>query len=177
MSPSRLAAIKGWGRRLLARHAIARQAKPRTGQAFIEFGLGSIALSLVLVGAADYARIFAYDVMISTAADAGVRAAANGAPDAEVRTAVRKSLLPGIAATLPDAAIRIAPAPAQRTAGMSPTTNYKWATVTVAYTFNTLSPLTAQHLSGSSTVAVTRTASQRMRVQCTKTDGTELPCT
>src|SRR3954452_16207253 len=50
-------------------------------QAAVEFALVILTMLLLLGGGIDLARVFYYDVVISSAANEGVRAAAAGAPD------------------------------------------------------------------------------------------------
>jgi hypothetical protein len=114
--------------------------------------------------------------MVSAAANAGVRAAANGAPD-HTDTGSGDSVM-GVFETAQgsapsdvvcDSCITVTPSQSERTATASPV----WTTVTIAYTFDPLTPLTAR-LIGSSPVTITRSASQRVRVSCALADAT--PC-
>jgi Flp pilus assembly protein TadG len=141
---------------------------PRAGQAFVEFGFTLLVLSMLLVGIVDFGRVFYFDVMVSAAANAGARAAANGAPDADVRSAVRDSFPGSWGTGISDGDITVTPAASSRTAGATPV----WTTVSVTYSFSPLTPLMVS-LSGSP-VVLSRSVSQRVRTGCSQSDGT--PC-
>lgn len=153
-------------------------------QAAVEFALVLLPMLLLLGGGIDLARVFYYDVVISSAANEGVRAAAAGAPDSDstatvngqsvtvlgVKTIAQNSAPAGV---ICDTCVTVDPAPAQRRDGTSPV----WTTVTVQYTFTPGTPLMLaiwQAARGGSNPPIKRMASQRMRANCALADGT--PC-
>jgi Flp pilus assembly protein TadG len=153
-------------------------------QAAVEFALVLLPMLLLLGGGIDLARIFYYDVVISSAANEGVRAAAAGAPDSDstatvngqtvtvlsVKTIAQNSAPAGV---ICDTCVTVDPAPAQRRDGTSPV----WTTVTAQYTFTPVTPLILaiwQAARGGSNPPIKRMASQRMRANCALADGT--PC-
>src|SRR5581483_12286251 len=68
----------------------------RRGQALVEFALTISVLAMLLVGVADFARAFYFDVAISSAANEGARVAAGGGSDDTVRAAARASAPSGM---------------------------------------------------------------------------------
>jgi hypothetical protein len=143
---------RGWGGR-------GRPLDRQAGQAFVEFALILIVLSVLLVGVTDIAQVFYFDVMTSAAANAGVRAAANGRTDAEVRTEVRNSFggYWGSASRMPDSNILITPPEVERMASAQPC----WTTVNITFAFTPLTPLWSSLTD--SPPQITRSASQRVR--------------
>jgi Flp pilus assembly protein TadG len=133
---------------------------PRAGQGFVEFALTLTVLATLLVTVIDFGRVFYFDVMTSAAANAGVRAAANGASDANVLAAVSNSVPSIWQSQFTSSNVAISPAEADRAAGATPV----WTTVSVTYTFNPLTPV-MRGLAGSS-VVLRRSASQRIRSGC-----------
>jgi Flp pilus assembly protein TadG len=144
------------------RSALARRLP---AQALVEFALVGSLVALLLVGASDLPRVFYYDVVVSGAAAQGARAAATGAPDADVIAAAQNSAPGWIASAL---AVTVAPVASARTSGTTPV----WTTVTVTYQFTPVTLFASRLLGSSSTV--TRRASQRMQTSCVLADGT--PC-
>jgi Flp pilus assembly protein TadG len=141
------------------------------GQSLVEFAfVAFFVLAPLLVIVLDFSQVFYYDIMVSAAANAGVRAAANGASDTDVQNAAVYSAPSG---RITAANVTVTPphtTTSPRTAGLDPlgtdqTKNYDWTTVTVTSTVNLLTPLT-QLLAGSSSMTVTGRASQRMRLGC-----------
>jgi hypothetical protein len=154
----------------------------QAGQSFVEFGLTLIVLTVLLLAVVDFARVFYYDVITSAAANAGVRAAANGAPDNNSSSG-GKTVVGVIEAAQgsapdtvgPDLDVAVTPVQAQRTAGVTPV----WTTVTVTYSFEPLTPLMGAMVGspcpgGLVCVTIERSASQRVRTSCSLANGT--PC-
>ena len=131
-------------------------------QALLEFAFTVTALSLLLAGVVDFARVFYYDVVVSAAANAGVNAAAAGAPDADVVTAAQNSAPSGLVCS---SCVTVSPAASSRTAGLTPV----WTTVRVQYTFVPITPMISTLIGSQSTFE--RYASQRMRSSCTDSSG------
>jgi Flp pilus assembly protein TadG len=163
--------------RTVPQPGLARQG-PRggRGQAAMEFALAVSVMLLLLVGGVDLARVFVYDVMITTAVDEGARAAANGAPDRTVVTnpVGTPTVVVGVkdaaaasapAGIVPVADVTVTPAQAARLEG-TPTT------VSMRYVFTPVTPLLGNVIGDSLTIS--RQATQRIRVACT-TDGVT-PC-
>jgi Flp pilus assembly protein TadG len=160
----------------------------RSGQSFVELALLLPILIPLLAGSVDLGRAFYYDVLISNAANVGVQAVANGAPDADVRTAVNNTLPSSVTAQFQSGDVTITPIASNRTAGFDPSTTctaatggcYRWATVGITYRFTLITPA-IEHLipppagSPPGTIVLTRKASQRMRIPCSLSTGS--PCT
>lgn len=146
------------------------------GQTLVEFAITIMLLAMLLVTVVDLARAFYYDVMVSAAANAGVRAATHGAPD-HTHTSGANTVIGVIEATQRSApqgiicatCVAVTPTQNLRTAGVVPV----WTTVTVTYTFQPLTPLMAALLGPS--VTIERSASQRMRTRCALADGSPCP--
>jgi Flp pilus assembly protein TadG len=153
------------GRRIATRRwqpVSALVSKRRRAQAIVEFALGFSVMSLLLVGGIDLARAFYYDVMVTTAAAEGVRAAVAGAPDTDpnagaftVSTAAVKSAPTGIISA---GNVSVTPAQSGRNAEGVVTT------VTVTFTFTPITPLMGSILGQSLTI--TRKAAERIRRPC-----------
>src|SRR5581483_1662746 len=111
------------------------------GQALVEFALVLGVMAVALVGVADFARVFYYDVVASAAAAEGVRAASLGSPDADVVAAAQQSAPASVA---PGLQVTVAPAPSARTTGAVPV----WTTVTVRYTVPPLTLLMRSMFNG-----------------------------
>lgn len=135
----------------------------RGGQAFVELTLVFLLLTILLVGAADFGRVFYLDVVATSAAREGVRAAAAGLPDADVIAAAIASAPGGL---IQSSNVTVTPPQGVRATLTSPL----WTTVTVSYTFLPLTPL-AGYLVGNQRT-ITRSASERMRTPCALADGT-----
>lgn len=137
----------------------------RRGQSLIEFALAVTFLVLTLVGVADFGRAFYFDIVVSAAAAQGARAAALGAPDAEVVAAAQGSAPAGIGSAL---AVTVSPPAPARTAGTTPV----WTTVTVTYT---VQPLTfVMRGLFPEGIRLSRSVSQWMRRPCVLPSGA--PC-
>lgn len=157
-----------------------RPLEGRSGQALVEFSLVISVLVMLLVGVADFGRVFYYDVMVSAAALEGARAAANGATDDGIRSAIQNSTTgpssAGITSLICDAKPAcwdVAPSASQRTAGTTTNPIPVWTTVTAKYQFTPITPLT-QWLMSEANHTIVRSASMRMRQGCALADGT--PC-
>lgn len=133
------------------------------GQAFVELALVLLFLTTLLVGAADFGRVFYLDVVATSAAMEGARAAAAGLPDADVIAAVVASAPGGL---IQASNVTVTPPQGMRATLISP----QWTTVTVTYTFAPLTPLAGSLVGHQRTI--TRSASQRMRTPCALADGT-----
>src|SRR4051812_37755585 len=66
------------------------------GQALVEFALTMMVLGMLLVGVADFARAFYFDVVVSGAANEGARVSAGGGSNDTVRTAAQASAPSGL---------------------------------------------------------------------------------
>ena len=122
-------------------------------------------LGMLLVGVADCARAFYFDVVVSGAANEGARVSAGGGSDDTVRTAAQASAPSGLicnscVTVLPPQSDRANPA---KTGACSPST-CAWTTVTVTYSFAPFTP-GAVALVGNQ-VTLTRSVTQRMRAPC-----------
>jgi Flp pilus assembly protein TadG len=136
---------------------------PRRGQALVELALVVSLMALLLVGAVDFGRIFYFDVLVSAAALEGARAAAAGAPDADVVAAAQNSAPGPIGSGL---AVTVRPVAAQRTVGATPV----WTTVTVSYEFTPVTVFARSLLGEGYTFE--RRVSQQMRTACVLPSGT-----
>ncbi len=137
----------------------------RRGQALVEFALTVTMLALMLVGVADFARAFYFDVAISSAANEGARVSASGGSDDTVRAAARASAPSGMICS---SCVTVSPSQATRasTSGVgacSPSTCI-WTTVTVTYTFAPFTPLAVAFVGHQ--VTLTRSVTERMRSPC-----------
>ncbi len=144
--------------------AAARRERARGGQraqALVEFAILVSVLALVLVGVVDLARVFFFDVVVSSAANEGVRAAASGSSDASIDTVVRSSagvLGPSLTFT---GASDVQPVEGTRDDAL---VTPRWVTVRVAYTFTPITPIVGGLLG--STITISRQVSQQQRTPC-----------
>jgi len=145
-------------------------------------------MPLLLVGGIDLGRVFFFDVMITSAAQEGARAAALGAPDDDstvtvngvtttvlgVKTVARNSAPAGAVCTT---CVTVSPSQADRAMGAGKPSEWKWTTVAVTYTFTPITPLMGSIWAaarGNTNPPLTRVASQRMRANCVLAN--ENPC-
>ncbi len=137
----------------------------RRGQALVEFALTISVLAMLLVGVADFARAFYYDVTISGAANEGARVSASGGSDDVVKAATRAAAPLGMICLT---CVSVSPLPGTRAlptaAGACAPATCVWTTVTVTYNFAPWTPM-AQWMVGSQ-VQLTRSATERMRSPC-----------
>jgi Flp pilus assembly protein TadG len=137
----------------------------RRGQALVEFALPFSVMAILLVGVADFARAFYFDVVVSGAANEGARVSAGGGSDDTVKTAARASAPAGVICS---SCVTVSPSQAARadptaTGACSPST-CAWTTVTVTYSFTPFTPLVAGLVGNQ--VTLTRSVTQRMRAPC-----------
>jgi Flp pilus assembly protein TadG len=176
---TRVRALGGWLSTSARARAGALLWTRRRAQAVVEFALGVTVMGLLLVGGIDFARVFYYDVMVTTAAAEGVRAAVAGAPDTDpgagaitVSSAAVKSAPSG---TITAGNVSVAPAQSGRNAEGVVTT------VTVTFTFRPVTPLLALYIEQTpgQGLPITRKATERIRRPCqlsTWTPANPAPC-
>ena len=85
----------------------------RRGQALVEFALTISVLAMLLVGVADFARAFYYDVTVSGAANEGARVSASGGSDAVVTAATQAAAPSGM---ICNTCVTVSPSQATRAA-------------------------------------------------------------
>ena len=159
---TRVRALGGWLPTCARARAGALLRQRRRAQAAVEFALGVTVMGLLLVVGIDLGRAFYYDVMVTTAAAEGVRAAVAGAPDID----------PGVGAiTVSSAAVRSAPSGVITAGNVSVTPAQAGRNaegvvtmVTVSFTFRPVTPHMASIIGQS--VTITRKATERIRRPC-----------
>jgi Flp pilus assembly protein TadG len=165
--------MRQWSSRTLARDPAAGSSGVsgragigrQRGQALVEFALTVSVMAMLLVGVADFARAFYFDVVVSGAANEGARVSAGGGSDDTVSAAARASAPSGVICS---SCVTVTPSQAARadptaTGACSPSTCV-WTTVTVTYSFAPFTPLVAGLVGNQ--VTLTRSVTQRMRAPC-----------
>jgi Flp pilus assembly protein TadG len=173
--------MERWSIEIIGRGARASGGARRSrGQALVEFALTMTILAMLLVGVADFARGFYFDVVTSGAANEGARVSASGGSNDTVTAAAQASAPAGI---ICNSCVTVTPSQATRAdptavGACSPTTCV-WTTVTVTYTFAPFTPLMATLVGNN--VTLTRSVTERMRAPCamppTGNPPNSVPCT